>query len=349
MSRRAGPLASSIQVDGRITHTLILLRGTSRTDASTWDTCKFPAPTNGLSILDQVYLAGTDSVLLSRLWHGLVTFGCAITIPEDAVDETRELLTPALIAASLTNDLFSFEKEREDANVQNAVLVIMREHSCSEEEAREICRERIRVENAKYVRVVKDVRTRTDLCDDVKRYIEVMQYTLSGNVAWSSRCPRYNKGARFNDLQLLRAEYGVKRYPATWPPKDATDGLSFTTDRKEPLVNGNIQGNPLEEGNFKEDGEEMYWGINGGGVRVGNGVDDHEVGHYESTKANGHKRKRNGNSTGDDRMMNGTSGVKRSAHSSQPSTDSLVLADVVSSALDWNLPELSDNVSWTSS
>jgi ophiobolin F synthase len=163
-----------------------------------------------------------------------------------------------LITAYLTNDLFSFEKEREDTNVQNAVLVIMREHGCSEEEAREICRERIRVENAKYVRVVKDTRTQTDLCDDVKRYIEVMQYTLSGNVAWSTQCPRYNKGAKFNELQLLRAEYGLEKYPAMWPPKDATDGLSVKTERKESHVNGNIQGNPLEEGNFKEDGEGMY-------------------------------------------------------------------------------------------
>ena len=91
-----------------------------------------------------------------------------------------------------------------------------------------------------------------------------------------------------------------------WPPKDATDGLSVKTERKEPHVNGDIQ-------------------------------------------ANGHKRKRNGNSTGDDIRMNGTSGVKKSAHISQPSRDSLVLADVVSLTLDWNLPELSDSVSWTSS
>lgn len=153
-------------------------------------------------------------VLLSRLWHGLVTFGCAVTIPEEEAEETKELLKPALITASLTNDLYSFEKEREDASVQNAVVVVMREHGCSEEEAREIYKERIRVENAKYVRVVKDIRTRTDLSDDVKRYIEVMQYTLSGNVAWSTQCPRCHEGAKFNELQLLRAEYGLEKYPA---------------------------------------------------------------------------------------------------------------------------------------
>lgn len=326
MSPRAGPLASNIRADGKMTRTLILLRSTSRTGASTWDTCKSPAPSNDLSIIDQAFLSGTNFILLSRLWHGLVTFGCAITIPEDEVDKTRELLTPALITASLTNDLFSFEKERDDTNVQNAVLVIMREHDCSEEDARQICKERIRVEVAKYVRVVKDTRTRTDLSDDVKRYIEVMQYTLSGNVAWSTQCPRYNAGAKFNELQMLRAQYGLQKYPARWPPKDATDGLSVKIERKEPYVNGNIQGNPF-----------------------GNGVDDHGVGHYESTKANGHKRKRNGNSTGDDIRMNGTNGVKKSAHISQASADSLVLADVLSLALDRNLPELSDNVSWKSS
>ena len=99
----------------------------------------------------------------------------------------------ALVTASLTNDLYSFEKVREDCIVQNAVLVVMREHGCSEEKAREICKDRIRVEVAKYVRVVKDTRTRTDLSDEVKRYIEVMQYTLSGNVAWSTLCPRYSE------------------------------------------------------------------------------------------------------------------------------------------------------------
>lgn len=217
-----------------------------------------------------------------------------------------------MITASLTNDLFSFEKERDDVNVQNAVLVVMREHGCSEAESREILKDRIRVEVANYVRVVKETRTRTDLSDDVKRYIEVMQYTLSGNVAWSTQCPRYNAGAKWNELQLLRAKYGVEKYPATWPPKVATGGLSAKAERKEPHVN------------------------------------DNGVGHHESTKTNDQKRKRNGDITGDEMRMNGTNGVKKSAQISQPSTDSLVPGDLLSLAVDWNLPDLSDNVSWTS-
>ena len=266
----------------------------------------------------------TTSPLL-RLWHGLVTFGCAITIAEEEETEVQDLLTPALITASLTNDLFSFEKERGDSNVQNAVLVIMKEHSCTEQQAREICKERIRIEVTKYIRVVEETKARKDLSDDVKRYVEVMQYTLSGNAAWSTQCPRYNAGAKWNDLQLLRAEHGVEKYPATWPPKDT--------------VNGDIKG-PL-----REDGERLHSSVNGNDHHVGNGVVDHDLGHNAWITTNGHKRKRSGNSTGEDMVTNGIKGVRKSVQSQQWSKESLVAADVMALALDRNLPDLSDDVS----
>ena len=245
----------------------------------------------------------------SRLWHGLVTFGCAITIPEEEADEVKELLTPALISASLVNDLFSFEKERDDKNVQNAVLVVMREHGCSEEEARRVCKERIRIENANYVRVVKETKARTDLSEGTKRYIEVMQYTLSGNVAWSTQCPRYNAGAKWNELQLLRAEYGVKEYPARWPPKNHADGdLSVKPEPKEPLVNGHVRVNGQKR---------------------------------KRTSGEAGDRKRTNGTNG----VNGANGVKRPAAAARPSADSLVLENVMALALDRDLPDLSEDVS----
>ena len=185
----------------------------------------------------------------------------------------------------------------------------MQEHNCDEPEARERLKERIRIEVAKYVQTVKDSKTRTDLSDETKRYIDVMQYTLSGNAAWSTQCPRYHADAKWNELQLLRAKYGVAKYPAQWPPKDGTDGLPNKTGHSEPHINGN------------------------------------GVGHSESPKANGHKRKRNGESNGDDRRVNGTNGFKKSALSTQSSIDSLDLDDVLSLAVNSDLPDLSDSVS----
>ncbi|GAW23081.1 hypothetical protein ANO14919_126310 [Xylariales sp. No.14919] len=288
-------------------------------------------------------------------WHGLVTFGCAITIPDEEAAETRELLTPALIAASLGNDLFSYEKEYEDTmraglpDVVNAIWVIMGEHNCTEQEAKEICRERIRVENAKYVKVVEETRKRTDLCDDVRRYIDVMQYSLSGNLVWSIQCPRYNKGSTFSELQLLRAQHGVEKYPALWPPKDTADGAHGPVTRKDSAVDLGIGEITLEK-EPKEDDQEMYWGINGVGIRVGQGVDEHGVGNYNPVQTNGHSSgaQENGEKHVEKHVNgNGTAtsnGVRKSAHTSKPSTDSLTLDSVVSLALDQRLPELDDSV-----
>ncbi|KAL9609842.1 MAG: hypothetical protein Q9167_005409 [Letrouitia subvulpina] len=269
------------------------------------------------------------------LWHGLITFSCAITIPDEEAEVTKELLRPALVTASLTNDLFSYEKERDDQNVQNAVLVVMREHNCSEERARGILKQRIRLEVAKYIQVVNDTNKRTDLLDDVKRYIDTMQYTLSGNAAWSTQCPRYHAKAKWNKLQLLRAEHGVAKYPAMWPPKDSTKEVS-TNSNGTYLSNGRSNGLSNSLGN----------GLSHG---ISNGIN----GHRETAEVNAHKRKRMGDDPEDDRKTNGTNSlngitsgsiVKKSTHGSQTATDSLDLEDVVSLALDPDLPDLSDDV-----
>ncbi|KAF2708718.1 terpenoid synthase [Pleomassaria siparia CBS 279.74] len=152
-------------------------------------------------------------------WHALVTFGCALTIPENEFELCEELVLPAVIAASLTNDLFSYEKELEAAqksgrlDVVNGLWYLMLEHKLTLEEAKVRCRNRIKVEVAKYVQTVQEVRYRVDLSDDTKRYIELMQYSISGNVVWSQQCPRYNKQATYNQRQRLRMTHGDPQYP----------------------------------------------------------------------------------------------------------------------------------------
>ncbi|GIC93128.1 terpene cyclase [Aspergillus udagawae] len=227
------------------------------------------------------------------LWNGLVTFGCAITVPDEEEEEAKRLIIPALIQASLLNDLFSFQKEKNDASIQNAVLIVMNEHGCIEE-ARDILKKRIRLECANYVHNVKETNAWVDVSDELKRYINIMQYTLSGNAAWSTNCLRYNGPTKLNELQLLRGEHGLAKYPPRWSPENRTSGL--------------VEG------------------------------DCHE------SKPNELKRKRNGVSVGDEMTTNGTVGAKKPAHISQPSTDSIVLEDVVQLARTCDLPDLSNKV-----
>ncbi|KAL4947614.1 hypothetical protein BDW69DRAFT_190036 [Aspergillus filifer] len=75
-------------------------------------------------------------------------------LPEDEEEERRTLLKPAVIACLMTNDLFSYEKEKFDNSPQNAVAVIMKINECNEDEAKELCKQRIRVECTKYARIV---------------------------------------------------------------------------------------------------------------------------------------------------------------------------------------------------
>jgi ophiobolin F synthase len=160
------------------------------------------------------------------LWHGLVCFGCAITVPKEEDEEAQRLIMPALIQASLLNDIFSFEKEKDDANVQNAVLIVMNENGCGEKEAQEILKDRVRLECTNYVRNVRETQARTDVSDELKRYLDVMQYTLSGNAAWSPICPRYNGPTKYNELQMLRGKHGLAKYPGRYKLEAKTNGAT---------------------------------------------------------------------------------------------------------------------------
>ena len=154
----------------------------------------------------------------------MLTYGCGLTIPDEEEELCKEYMIPTWVAASLTNDLFSFQKEYEDAKkagqpyVVNAVWVLMHEKNISEEEAKLECRKRIKIEIKKAIKNVESVKE-MEVSEDLKRYFELLKYSLSGNVVWSLQCPRYHKNIPYNELQLQRAKYGIEKFPAQWHPE----------------------------------------------------------------------------------------------------------------------------------
>ena len=171
-------------------------------------------------------------LILRRFWFGMVTFGMAITIPEKESKICAELSKSACIAAGLTNDLFSWDKEYDaatrngDADVPNAIWVMMGEHSITAEEAKLLCRKHIKVAIADYIQVVKDSKDNEQLSLDLRKYLEALQYSLSGNVVWSLRCPRYHPERNYNALQLARMRDGVECYPTGILTPDTTSTKS---------------------------------------------------------------------------------------------------------------------------
>ena len=205
----------------------------------------------------------------------MVTFGMAITIPEEEMDSCRELMRYAWMAAGLTNDLFSWQKEYEASrrngqpDVVNAIWVLMGEHSISVDEAKELCRSKIKDCVAKYRIVVEDTKKRTDLSLDLRKYVEAMQYSLSGNVVWSLLCPRYHAEANYNELQLSRMKYGVSKSPL-----DPTRGPDLASSPS--LTNPAKMSNGIK----KFDGVNGANGVNGdhgnhgaNGLEKVNGID----------------------------------------------------------------------------
>ncbi len=147
-----------------------------------------------------------------RIWFGTVTFGMALTIPEHEMSLCSQLARPAFAALSLTNDLFSWEKERDDAkrdglaHVINAIWVIMGERSMTELEAKMVCRQKIQDYIVEYVRVVEETRRNRDISSDLRTYIEALQYSVSGNLVWSIYCPRYHPKASYSAVPLSGME-----------------------------------------------------------------------------------------------------------------------------------------------
>lgn len=136
----------------------------------------------------------------------------ALTIPEDEMDLCKRLARPAFAALGLTNDLFSWNKERDaakqrgDAHIVNAIWVLMGELAISESEAKVVCRDKIKGCVAEYLNIVQETKTKLELSQDLRTYIEALQYSVSGNLVWSIYCPRYHPEASYDSATLSMME-----------------------------------------------------------------------------------------------------------------------------------------------
>lgn len=135
---------------------------------------------------------------IDRIWFGTLTFGMALTIPDEEYDLCMKLARPGYAVLGLTNDLYSWRKEREDAEragqdyVFNAIWVIMRERSVTEDEAKAICADEIRRYTLEYQQIIDATKNDAGLSKDTRAYLEAVMFSCIGNLVWSIYCPRYH-------------------------------------------------------------------------------------------------------------------------------------------------------------
>jgi hypothetical protein len=135
---------------------------------------------------------------IPRFWYGMLTFAMALTIPAAELDLCMKLARPGYAAISLTNDLYSWRKEREDAEkaghdyVFNAVWVVMQERKCSEDTAIRICQQEIKRHLGEFEENIESTETKT-MSRDTQAYLQAVRLSHVGNLVWSIYCPRYHR------------------------------------------------------------------------------------------------------------------------------------------------------------
>ncbi|TFK35380.1 isoprenoid synthase domain-containing protein [Crucibulum laeve] len=136
----------------------------------------------------------------------MIAWACGRPIKQHLWEDNNIKLLDDLTSkhVSLANDLFSYRRETEVAKqtdagevskaIANAVVFVIQERALDEKDAilflwhylSDLETEMLKVEDN-----IKATYSGGDL-DEVERHIECMKAVCAGNIAWSSRCKRYN-------------------------------------------------------------------------------------------------------------------------------------------------------------
>ena len=148
-------------------------------------------------------------------WASTLIFGLALTLSHFEVEQCQRLTSHGFEAITLVNDLYSWDKERDEASlagqeeVMNAVWVLMREHGIGENRAKALLLEKIMQCVRRFTVVVDNVNIDPDVSTEVKRFVNAVMSVHAGNVLWSRYCPRYHREEGWSELQREMIEKGV--------------------------------------------------------------------------------------------------------------------------------------------
>lgn len=130
-------------------------------------------------------------------------FGMGILLTEEEWEIAAPITRSCFAALGLVNDYFSFDveweeyikekKDQSNAAMTNLVWLYMQWENLSIPEAKERTRETVRRFEADYYEKVNAFTTDSEkFSPNLAKYLKAQAYQISGNVAWSLRCPRYH-------------------------------------------------------------------------------------------------------------------------------------------------------------
>lgn len=131
-----------------------------------------------------------------------------IQLPHDVRNHVvvEELESLAANYGSWLNDLYSFEREQAEGCVHSLVPILRREFGCEPQEAAEHVAKMCRAEIDSYLELKSRLpEIGLALTGELERYLSLLEYWMSGSLAWYRMSPRYNQTPRRrNDPTSLR-------------------------------------------------------------------------------------------------------------------------------------------------
>jgi hypothetical protein len=132
----------------------------------------------------------------SRLLLARAAFACNVHLSEPEMEVFDRLISLWSDHISLTNDLYSFDKEygdhcRTGAVLINAADVVRKVHGVSESIAKQIARESILEMETEFLEEFKRLKLSGQLSHGQQRFVEALTLSLVGHVFYSVTSGRY--------------------------------------------------------------------------------------------------------------------------------------------------------------
>lgn len=137
----------------------------------------------------------------------MLEFSLAISISDEEYEMMAEPITHVERCMLLTNDYWSWPRERKQAEIQeagkvfNIVWFLMKTESCTEEEAIAKVHKMVHAEEQKWTAAKDRLYSQfPNLRPDLVKFLENLHTALAGNDYWSSQCYRHNDWEHIPEL-----------------------------------------------------------------------------------------------------------------------------------------------------
>ncbi|KAL4925666.1 bifunctional terpene synthase/polyprenyl synthetase family protein [Aspergillus undulatus] len=177
----------------------------------------------------------------------MIGWASGVELTQEEEVETGPVTYLAFVVLAVTNDIWSWEKEKrvtrqfgETLPLINAVQMVMQMQQIDEETAKHIVLNIIRENEEQYCLLRDEHLKRSNISYSVKKWFQILELSMAGNALWSIHAPRYHLNVRnpydcpsevpsvFKELQIMQLKPDTRKTETTrvlWKPYEYITSL----------------------------------------------------------------------------------------------------------------------------